>query len=183
MSSDDRLIATRYARALFDLAQEQNKQDEAKEDLLTIKSVLAESLVLGKFLENPVVTRVQAQQGIEAVLTALKTRPLVRRFFFLLARERRLSLAKVIIDAYLAFLAESRGELSVRVTSAQNLSESQLGHLIEALVKATGRKIDVHVNQDDALLGGLRVQIGSRMLDTSLASKLEQLKRTMAEAA
>jgi F-type H+-transporting ATPase subunit delta len=183
MPSHDRLVAARYARALFDLASDNNAHDVIKNDMLMLQSVLAESRILQKFMVNPTVTREQAEKGIDTILAAMNASALTRQFFALLARNRRLGVAALAIKRYLALLAEAHGDLKVHVTSAHGLSESQLQLLTGSLARATGRAIEVKVATNAGLIGGMQVRIGSKMLDTSVAGKLARLQRRLTEAA
>jgi F-type H+-transporting ATPase subunit delta len=158
MPSDERLIAARYVQALFDLASENKQHDKVKADMLTLKSVLSVSAEFQKLLTNPVISREDAQNAIAKVLEGINACDLTRRFFALLARNRRLALTAHAIDAYLAQLAESRGELAVQVTSAQDLSDEEIGILSDSVAKATGKKVQVKTSQNPALLGGLQVR-------------------------
>jgi len=183
MSSDENVIAVRYVRALFELSAEQNKHDSIKADMLALKSVLAESVLLQKLLVNPVITREQSEKIMEAVLAAVKAGDLTKKFFTVLARQRRLALTRIIADKYLAVLAESRGEVTAEVTSAVTLGAAQVQILSEALAKATGKKVNIHTHENPALIGGVQLRIGSQMLDNSIATKLTRLRQSLTKAA
>ncbi len=177
------MIAARYVRALFDLATESKQHDAVKADMLVLKSILEISSEFQKLLTSPVISRKNAEMAVSKVLEAAKTSELTRKFFTLLARNRRLSLTPFAIDEYLMRLAESRGELTVQVTSAQALSEEEMQTLSQSVAKSTGKKVQVKTQQNPALLGGLQVRIGSKMLDNSIAGKLARLKQKLTEAA
>ncbi len=182
MASNEGLIASRYVRALFDLAEESKQHDDVKKDMLAFKSVVAGSPELQKFLTSPVITREQAEKAMSALLSAIKAAEITRKFFMLLARQRRLALARTAIDKYLFLLAESRGELAVRVTSANKLGDAQLKVLVAAISKATGKNLDVKTEENPALIGGIQVRIGSKMLDHSIAGKLARLRTALSSA-
>jgi len=182
-SSDDTLIATRYARALFELAGEGKLHDSVKSDLQMLAKILRESDMMKSFITNPIVTRAQAAQGVEAVLAAAGACELTRKFFALLARERRLAATTSIIEKYLDLLAESRGEMTVQVTSAAPLAKAQIDAIRSALAHASGKKVEVHAGENPALIGGVQVKIGSRMLDNTIAGKLARLRMALTKAA
>lgn len=183
MSSDTNLIAERYVTAFFDLATDQRQHDNVKKDLLMLKEVLAKSAELQKLLVNPVITRKQSAEAIRAVLSAVGACDLTKKFFTLLANQRRLAATSVMIEKYLDMLAKSRGELVVQVTSASNLSKEQLATLSSALTKATKKKIELKLTQNPELIGGVQVRIGSQMLDNSISGKLSRLRIALAKAA
>jgi F-type H+-transporting ATPase subunit delta len=183
MPSDDRLIAARYVKALFDLASEGNQHDAVKADMLMLKSIVEASSEFQKLLNNPVISRKNAEKAVAKVLEVTKTCELTRKFFALLARNRRLSLTPFAITEYLDRLAESRGELTVHVTSAQPLGKEEIGTITQSIAKSTGKKVDVKTKENPALLGGVQVRIGSKMLDNSVAGKLGRLKQLLTSAA
>lgn len=183
MSLDNNLIAARYVRALFGLAAEQDAHDQVKKDMLAMRSVLAQSQELQRLLVNPVISRDQMEKAVQGVLTAIKAGELTRKFFTLLVRQRRLALTGAAIDAYLQMLAESRGEVAVQVISAQELGKDQIKILTQALDKATGKKVNLETKENPALIGGVQIRIGSRMLDHSIAGKLARLRLALTKAA
>lgn len=183
MSSDDRLIATRYVEALFELASESGQHDAVKADMLVVKSILQASVELQKFLVSPIVSREESAAAMAKLLAAAHASELTRQFFALLARNRRLSLTPLAIDKYLERLAESRDELTVDVTTAQALSEEEMQVLTNAISASTRKKVSLRARENAALLGGLQVRIGSTMLDNSVAGKLARLKQSLTQAA
>src|SRR5205085_11406528 len=105
--------------------------------------------------------------------------PLTRDFLGIVARNRRLFAIPAMIEAYLAKLAERRGEVTAEVTTAQPLNEAQQGALGEQLRRAVGRRVTVDIRVDPSLLGGMIVKVGSRMIDGSLKSRLQRLQLAM----
>ncbi len=183
MSSDANIIATRYVSALFELATEKKQHDNIKKDFLLLKAALSGSDKLQKFLVNPLVTKSVANKAILAILASVKSSELTQGFFTLLTNKRRLGLSALIIDKYLAKLAESRGELTVKVTSAQALSNDQAKLLSASIAKSTSKKIELDLHEDSTLIGGLQIRIGSKMLDNSISGKLSRLRLALAKAA
>lgn len=181
--SDANLIAVRYVRALFDTASEQKQHDNLKKDLLTLKTILAKSPELQKFLVNPIITRAQSEEGIEAVLASFKATELTKQFFSLLAKQRRLDLTSLIIDKYLAQLAESRDELVVHVVSASSLGKKQVEFLSDVLAGVTKKKVELKLAENSELIGGVQIRIGSKMIDNSVSTKLARLKLVLSKAA
>ena len=172
-------LAARYAAALFDLADEARELDAVAADLRAIRALIADSADLRRLVRSPVLTREDQGRAMAAVLEKAGTCDLVRRFVGLVAGNRRLFALTDMIDAYLGELARRRGEITASVTSAAPLSEAQSAALVDALRRAVGGKIAVETHTDAALIGGLIVKVGSRMVDSSLKSKLQRLQLVM----
>lgn len=172
-------LAARYATALFDLADEQKQLDAVAGDLVALRGMMAESGDLRRLIGSPVLSRGDQGRAMAALLGAAGSGDLVRRFIGLVAQNRRLFVLPAIIDAYLAQLARRRGEITAQVTSARPLDERQRQAVAEAVQRAVGGKVAVDARVDAGLIGGLVVKVGSRMVDSSLRSKLQRLQLTM----
>ncbi|HYE51383.1 MAG TPA: F0F1 ATP synthase subunit delta [Azospirillaceae bacterium] len=172
-------LAARYAAALFDLADENKVLDQTAQDLVALKQLLAESADLRRVVRSPVLSRADQGRAMEAVMAQAGISPLVRKFVGLVAQNRRLFSLDGMIEGYLAELARRRGELTAQVTSARPLSQEQLAAVTDALRQAMGSKVSVAVRVDPALIGGMIVKVGSRMIDSSLRTKLTKLKIAM----
>ena len=172
-------LAARYAAALFDLADEARELDAVAADLRAIRALIADSADLRRLVRSPVLTREDQGRAMAAVLEKAGTSDLVRRFVGLVAGNRRLFALADMIEAYLSDLARRRGEITASVTSAAPLSEAQSAALADALRRAVGGKVAVETHTDAGLIGGLIVKVGSRMVDSSLKSKLQRLQLVM----
>lgn len=172
-------LAGRYATALFDLASEQKALDAVANDLKTLRQMTAESADLARLIASPVVAREDQAKAMTALAERVGFHQLTRNIIGVLAMNRRLFALSGVIDGYLALLAESRGEVTADITSATPLSESQVAAVAEALRQAIGSKVAVNAKVDKRLLGGLVVRVGSRMVDSSLRTKLQKLQLAM----
>ena len=172
-------LAARYAAALFELADEAKQLDSAAADLRAIRALIAESADLRRLVRSPVLTRADQGKAIAAVLEKAGTSDLVRKFVGLVAENRRLFAFDDMIAAFLADLARRRGEVTASVTSAAPLNEAQTAAITEALRRAVGGKVAIETHTDASLIGGLIVKVGSRMVDSSIKSKLQRLKLVM----
>jgi len=172
-------IADRYAKALFDLADENKQLDVVADDLRTLSSLIDSSDDLRRMVRSPVISRADQGAAMGAVVEKAKLSDLTSRFVAYAAASRRLAAIKPIAQAYLTELAKRRGEVSAEVSSAKPLSKEQVAAVEEALKKAVGGKIAVSQKVDPSLIGGLIVKVGSRMIDTSVASQLQRLKLAM----
>ena len=172
-------LARRYASALFDLADASKELDSLAEELRALKAIVEESEDLRRLINSPLYGRDQQAKAMASILEKAGASDLCRRFVLVVAGNRRLFALTRIIDAYLAELARRRGEVTAQVTAARELSEEQKDALTDALKKVVGAKVQVDLKVDQGLIGGLIVKVGSRMVDTSLRSKLERLELAM----
>lgn len=172
-------LAGRYATALYELADEAKALDQVAADLAKLKAAIAENADLQRLIASPLVPRDQQAKAVLALVGKMGLGDLTRRFVGTVARNRRLFQLPAIIDGYSALLAEHRGEVTATVTAAKPLSAPQTESVTAALRAAVGRKVAVAVNVDPKLLGGLKVKVGSRLVDASLATKLQRLQLAM----
>ncbi|MBF0356294.1 MAG: F0F1 ATP synthase subunit delta [Alphaproteobacteria bacterium] len=172
-------LAERYASALYQLAEEGGALDKVAQDLKDLKAMVAASEDLRRFLKNPIHSRAEHELALLSLAVKAGFNDLTRRFLGLVARSRRQDALPAMIGAFLARLAKSRGEMTAQVKAAQALSDAQTADLKAQLAKSVGGKVDLDVTVDPSLLGGLIVRLGSRMIDTSLKTKLQHLKLSM----
>jgi F-type H+-transporting ATPase subunit delta len=172
-------LAERYAAALFDIAEERRMLDEVASDLRQLRAMLASSVDLMRVVRSPVLSRQEQGRAVAALAVRAEISSLVRDFLAVVAKNRRLFAVPAMIEAYLATLAERRGEVTASVTAAQPLNDQQLEALSEHLRRTVGRRVSVDVRVDPRLIGGLIVKVGSRMVDSSVESKLRRLQLAM----
>ncbi|WP_439534177.1 F0F1 ATP synthase subunit delta [Polymorphobacter sp.] len=172
-------LSGRYATALFDLAIEQNSLDTVLASLESLDNGLASSDDLKALTSSPMVSRSQAAAGIKGIAGAMALDPLTSNFLGVLAANRRLGSLPAIIRDVRALAAARRGEITARVTSAHPLSKAQQTALASKLKSGLGRDVSLDLTQDPAILGGLIVRIGSRMIDSSLKTRLDQLGQAL----
>lgn len=179
MATDEPLtasVAGRYASALFELATDEGKVDEVEKDLVTFQAVSNESADFVQVIRSPVLASDEQEKAITAVLSAAGASALTLNFFKLLAKNRRLFAAADIARDFQSFAARARGEVRAEVTAAQPLTDAHVADLKAALKTSVGKDVTLIQNVDPSLLGGLVVKIGSRMVDSSLKTKLESMK-------
>lgn len=172
-------LAGRYAAALFELADAAEALDRVSDDLGRLRAMIRESKDLARVIRSPIISRDDQKRAVLAVLDKAGVHDLTRRFLSVVTANRRLFALPDIISAYLARLARHRGEVTAEVRSAAPLTEAQLGALRDSLKRAVGTTVAVDASVDESLLGGLVVQIGSHMVDSSLSTKLERLRFAM----
>ena len=182
MATDDSQIgglAGRYATAAFELAREESALDVLASDLSTLKALLRISPELTRLVRSPAFSREEQAKGVEAVLKQAKASPLAMRVVLLLTRKRRLFILADVIGAFEALLARHRGEVAASVTSARALDTQETEELKHVLKENLGREPKLELHVDPSLLGGLVLRIGSRMIDSSLRTKLDGLRIAM----
>lgn len=172
-------IADRYAGALYELAEAETAFDETAEDLRGLTAMIEGSDDLRRLVRSPVIRREDQARAFEAVVEKADVSDLVRRFVGVVARNRRLFVLGAMAKSYIALLAARRGEVSVEVTSAKALGTAQVDALTEALEGTVGNRISLDLKIDPAIIGGLVVRVGSRMVDSSLRTKLQRLQFAM----
>jgi len=173
------IIAARYAAALFDIADSRHTLDETARDLTTLKTLLADNEDLRKALRNPMYDSAQQGRAITEIAKLAGVSGVILNFLGVLAKNRRLFALESVADAFLAELAKRRGEMTVDVTSAQKLTPEQAERLTEKLNQTLAAKVRINEKVDPGLLGGLVVKIGSKLIDSSIRTKLVGLERIM----
>ena len=169
-------VAGRYASALFDLANEQNRLDEVDRDLGEFQALLGQSADLKRLVKSPAFAAEEQQRALGAVMDWAAIGATTGNFLKVVARNRRLFAAEDMIDTFRGLLARHRGELTAQVQSAVALTDQQLAALKAQLKSTFGKDVRLDAKVDPSLLGGLVVKIGSRMFDSSLRTKLGNLK-------
>ena len=172
-------MAGRYAAALFDLAKEERQLPRIEADLKSFQAMLDDSADLRRLIRSPVIAADDQAKALAAILAKVGVSPLTANFFKLIARNRRLFAAADMMRDFRALLARDRGEVSADVATAHLLTAEQLSALKDALRVQIGKDVQVNTRVDPALLGGLVVKVGSKMIDSSLRTKLNNLKVAM----
>lgn len=168
-------LAGRYAVALYGLARDDKRVPEVAASLATLKAALAEGGDLRDLTTSPLLDRTSAGRGIAAASGALGLDRLTTDFLGVLAKNRRLNQLPQIIRAFERLAADERGETTAEVTSAHPLSDAQQDALRSKLKNRLRRDVALDLRVDPAILGGLVVKVGSRMIDSSLKTKLDTL--------
>jgi F-type H+-transporting ATPase subunit delta len=174
-------IAGRYAQAVFDLAREENMIPAVEADIANVEQALAESADLRDLISSPVYSREEQGAALAAIGQAMGLSPVFQNVLGLMAQKRRLFVLPHLLAVLRDRISGARGEVSAEVTSAQPLTAEQLARLSETLSASAGKSVRLQTRVDPSLIGGLVVQIGSRMIDTSIRAQLGQLQNMMKE--
>ena len=176
-------MAGRYATALFELARDEKSVDAVKADLDALDAMIAESPDLLRLVRSPVFGADEQGKALAAVLDKAGIKGLASNFLLLVASNRRLFAVRDMIRGFRALVAKHKGEVTADITVAEKLSDAHLDALKNALKSITGGKaVDLNVKVDPAIIGGITVKLGSRMVDSSLRTKLNSIKHAMKEA-
>ena len=186
MAGEDPIIsgmAGRYATALFELARDNKAVDAVKKDLDQFDALASGSADLNRLVRSPVFGADEQLKALSAILAKAGITGLAANFLRVITTNRRLFAVRDMIRAYRALVARHKGEVTAQVTVAEKLNDKNLDALKSALKSVTGGKdIDLEVEVDPAIIGGLIVKVGSRMVDSSLRTKLNSIKFAMKEA-
>ncbi|EAQ37486.1 H+-transporting two-sector ATPase, delta (OSCP) subunit [Nitrobacter sp. Nb-311A] len=175
-------VSGRYATALFELAREEKSIDAVRADLDKFDAMLADSPELVRLVRSPVFSADTQGKALAAVLNKAGIGGTTANFLKVLATNRRLFAVADVIRAFRALVARFKGEAAAEVTVAETLNDKNLDALKTALKSVTGKDITLNVKVDPSIIGGLVVKLGSRMVDTSLRTKLNSIKHAMKEA-
>ena len=176
-------MAGRYAGALFELALEEKASDVVRRELDQFDALIAESADLNRLVRSPVFGADEQLKALNAILAKAGLSGITANFLRVITTNRRLFAVRDMIRAYRALVARHKGEVVAKVTVAEPLNDANKEALKSALKSVTGGKdIDMDVTIDPAIIGGLVVKVGSRMVDTSLRTKLNSIKIAMKEA-
>jgi F-type H+-transporting ATPase subunit delta len=175
-------VSGRYATALFELARDEKSIDAVKADLDRFAAMLAESDDLKRLVRSPVFAAGAQAKALGAVLEKAEISGIAANFLKVLTANRRLFAVSDVIRAFNALVAKFKGEATADVTVAEALSEKNLDALKVALKSVTGKDVSLNVNVDPSIIGGLVLKLGSRMVDSSLRTKLNSIKHAMKEA-
>jgi F-type H+-transporting ATPase subunit delta len=175
-------MAGRYATALFGLARETNAIDAVKADLERFDTLVGESADLNRLVRSPVFSAAEQLQALSAVLERAGIGGLAAKFLKLVTANRRLFAARDMVRGYRELVALHKGEVTAEITVAERLKDDHVAALKSALKAVSGKDVDLNIKIDPAIIGGLVVKLGSRMVDTSLRTKLNAIRHAMKEA-
>jgi F-type H+-transporting ATPase subunit delta len=175
-------VSGRYATALFELARDEKSIDAVKADLDKFDALLVDSADLKRLVRSPVFSAEVQMRALDAVLAKGGMTGTSAKFLKVLTANRRLFAVSDVIRAFRALVANFKGEATAEVTVAEQLNDRNLDALKAALKSVTGKDVALNVKVDPSIIGGLVVKLGSRMVDSSLRTKLNSIKHAMKEA-
>ncbi|TKZ21028.1 F0F1 ATP synthase subunit delta [Shimia litoralis] len=174
-------IAARYATAVFEIAKENKALSKLEGGLDDLSAALAESAELRDLISSPVYSREMQGKAIAGIAKKMGLQPVLVNVLGLMAENRRLFVLPQLIIQLRAMIAEEKGEVTADVVSAKALTKTQSEKLSKTLTARVGKDVKINATVDESLIGGLVVKVGSKMIDTSIASKLSSLQNAMKE--
>lgn len=174
-------LARRYAQALYGLAQMEKKVDDRLKELVKTRELLAHQPRLNQALQSPTVPG-QVKKAILRRILEKSVSPLVLHFFFVLVDKSREVYVPPIVEAYKELIREARGEVECTIRSSEELPKGTQAKLIETLSQRTGKKVELKLEVDPELLGGLQIIIGDSIIDGSLRTQLGKIREQFARA-
>jgi F-type H+-transporting ATPase subunit delta len=174
-------VAGRYATALFELAQDAGSVDAVAADLARFDQLIATQPDVERFVRSPVFSADEQMKALNPILAAVGISGLAANFLRLVAAKRRLFAVRDMVRGFNAMVDKSRGIARAEVTLAETPSAKVLGDVRQALKDVAGENVAVEVKIDPAIIGGIVVKLGSRMVDASLRTKLNGIRTAMKE--
>jgi F-type H+-transporting ATPase subunit delta len=174
-------IAARYATAVFDLAKEGKDIKALETDVAALQAAIADSADFTTLLTSPLYNRDEQGAAVTAISKKMGLSVTVSNVLSLLVAKRRLFVLPHMLAVLQDRLADERGEMTAEVTTAKSLTKAQSDKLAKTLSGQVGKTVTIKQTVDESIIGGLIVKMGSRMIDTSIAAKLNALQNTMKE--
>ena len=174
-------VASRYARAIFDLVLESDEVAELENNVDSLSEALGNSQELRDLIASPLYTRDDQKAAIVAIGTKMKLLANLTNTLALMASKRRLFVMDSFLRQLKILIAEHKGEITADVVSAKSLTQGQSDKLAKAIKDSVGKEIKINASVDESIIGGILVKVGSKMIDTSIRSKLNSLQTVMKE--
>jgi len=173
------VVTSRYAKAVLDLATEKKKVEQVEADMKDLSAMLEASDELSAMVHDPRISKTKQQDVVKALVSKAKFQDITSNFLNVLIENRRLNILGAVIKRVHQDLAKMRGERVAKIKVAQDMSAKQIKELEASLAKASGSAVTLDIQVDPSLLGGMVITLDSRMIDDSVAGKLERLKLAM----
>ncbi len=174
--------AERYSLALYELSTESNVTSQIEEQSLSVLKLLEQSQDFSNLIKDPTTSQDDLLKVVNTISENYKFDQLLKNFLSFLIQKRRFFFVERILKSFIEICSEKRGELKAELRSAKQLSNEEIKQITEELTKNFSSKIKLNYKHDESLIGGLVVQVGSTMVDTSIKSKLQQIENRMIEA-
>ena len=174
--------AERYSLALFELSEENNLLSQIEDQSSSILNLIDQSEDFSNLIKDPTTSQEDLLKVINTISENNKFESLFKNFLSFLIQKRRFFYIERILKSFIEICSRKRGELKAELKSAKELSNEEIAKITEELTKNFSSKIKLNYKHDESLIGGLIVQVGSTMVDTSIKNKLQQIENRMIEA-
>ena len=175
-------ISQRYALALYELSSEKNQTEEFVSNILNLKRIFNSNEDLRNFVKNPTHSVEKQKIVFDKLLTLLNFNYMVKNFFSVLIIKKRIFFLDIIIDEFLKLISIKKGEISGSLISSKKIDKNTILDIEKEISTNIKRSIKLNLKIDESLIGGIIIQIGSLMIDTSIKNKLQKYKKLMVEA-
>ena len=172
----------RYSRALFEVSKEANELDKVENDIKNFQHVCDSSLDIKNFIKNPTQSISQQNNFINLISDKLGFSKNLKNFFLLLIEKRRIFFVDKISESFLRICSKKRGEIKATLISSKDLSQLEIDKIGKELSETMGSVLKFDFKVDEELIGGLKLQLGSFMIDTSIKNKLKKYEQLMLES-
>ena len=174
--------AERYSLALFELSEENNLLSQIEDQSSSVLNLINQSEDFSSLIKDPTTNQEDLSKVINKIAEDNKFENLFKNFLNFLIQKRRFFFIERILKSFIEICSRKRGELKAELKSAKQLSNEEIAKITEELTKNFSSKIKLNYKHDESLIGGLVVQVGSTMVDTSIKNKLQQIENRMIEA-
>ena len=175
-------ISKRYARAFFEIATEEKQLERYYNEINQFASIIAQNKALGEFLANPVFEQESKKGVVENIIGKLQLSGMTVNFLKLLVDKKRIDVLRDIVFFYRQLMDESLKKVRVNLKTAFPLSSEMQDYITSGLEKVTGRKVEVSVEKDPCLLGGIVIGVGDTLYDGSIKNQLNNMRNLLGEA-
>ena len=174
--------ASRYSLALYELAKDSNLTLQTEANSIAFLNLISKNKDFNNLIKDPTLNRSILLNIVKAISVNFKLENLFKNFLTFLVAKRRFFYVEKILKSFNEICSEKRGELKAEIKSAKELTQNEIDKITEELSNNFKSKIKLNYNYDQSLIGGLVVQVGSTMIDTSIKKKLQQIETRMIEA-
>ena len=171
----------RYSRALFEVSRDSDDLDKVENDIKNFKLIYDKNLEVRNFIKDPSQIITEQNKLVNLISDKLKFSKNVQKFLLLLIEKRRIFFVNKIIESFLRLCSQKRGEIKASLISSKELSQTELNEISTDLSKSMGSTLKFDYKVDKELIGGLKLQLGSIMIDTSIRNKLKKYEQAMLE--
>ncbi len=181
MKSFTKETAERYSLALYELSNEKSEQLEVEQSVKNVISILDHDKQIKNYLINPTKTSENQINLVKKISEIIKAPLLLKNFLFLLIKKRRIFFVENILKQYIKLSSEKRGEIVASLVSSKKISEDEIAKITKEFSDLIGSSINLNFKVDETLIGGLKLQVGSLLIDSSVKNKLKNLKQSILE--
>ena len=182
--SDNSSVSTKnsYSQALFELSVENKNLENVEKEVLAIIELIKENKYFKELIKDPTIKNKELSKAIVAISDKFKFNLILKKFLIFLISKRRLFYLEDILKIFLLICSKKRGEISAKLISSKDLTKDEIDNIKKEFSENFGSSIKLNYKFDPSLIGGLIIQVGSVMIDSSIKNKLNKIENKMIEA-